>query len=340
MKKILVTGGCGYIGSHTLVDLVEKGFDVISIDNFSRSDKRMLEGVRQITGKEIRNYSVDLCDFDASEKVFSENKDITGIIHFAAYKAVGESVDEPLLYFRNNLLSLINLLELTKKFDVPYFIFSSSCSVYGNVRLLPVDEDAPIPEPVSPYARTKQMGEKIVTDFSHVSKTKFILLRYFNPVGAHPSSLIGELPIGQPSNLFPVITQTAIGKLKEVIVHGNDYHTPDGTCIRDYIHVMDIASAHSLALQALMNDKVKGNCEVFNLGTGKGYSVMEVINTFEKVSGKKLNYRIGPRRTGDVTAVYADNKKASGVLNWKNLRPLDEMILSAWNWEKKLAEEK
>lgn len=299
----------------------------------------MLEGVRQITGKEIRNYSVDLCDFEASEKVFSENKDITGIIHFAAYKAVGESVDEPLLYFRNNLLSLINLLELTKKFDVPYFIFSSSCSVYGNVRLLPVDEDAPIPEPVSPYARTKQMGEKIVTDFSHVSKTKFILLRYFNPVGAHPSSLIGELPIGQPSNLFPVITQTAIGKLKEVIVHGNDYHTPDGTCIRDYIHVMDIASAHSLALQALMNDKVKGNCEVFNLGTGKGYSVMEVINTFEKVSGKKLNYQIGPRRTGDVTAVYADNKKASGVLNWKNLRPLDEMILSAWNWEKKLAEE-
>lgn len=340
VKKILVTGGCGYIGSHTLVDLIDKGFDVVSIDNFSRSDKKMLEGVQQITGRKILNYSIDLCDIEVLRNVFSENKDITGIIHFAAYKAVGESVEQPLRYFRNNLVSLINLLELTKEFNIPYFIFSSSCSVYGNVNQLPVDETVPLTEPISPYGRTKQMGEKIIEDFSAVTPTKFILLRYFNPVGAHPSALIGELPIGQPSNLFPVITQTAIGKLKEVVVHGNDYPTPDGSCIRDYIHVMDIASAHSLALQALINNNVKKNCEIFNLGTGKGYSVLEVIKAFEKVSGEKLNYRIGPRRPGDVIAVYADNKKAAETLNWKNLRPLNEMILTAWNWEKSMARKK
>lgn len=344
MEKILVAGGCGYIGSHTIVDLVQKGFEVISIDNFSRSDKKMLEGVRKITGKEIVNYEIDLCDLTATKKVFEENNNITGIIHFAAYKAVGESVEKPLLYFRNNLISLINILECAVQFDVPNFIFSSSCSVYGDVKSLPVNEETPLPEAASPYGRTKQIGEEIIFDTANACKTRFIMLRYFNPVGAHPSAEIGELPIGKPSNLFPSVFYTALGKTNELVVHGNDYETPDGSCIRDYIHVMDIAEAHSLSLLYLMKNKISEeerknrnrNVDVMNLGTGKGYSVLEVINAFEKISGEKLNYKIGARRSGDVAAIFSDNKKAIDKLGWKNLKSLDEMILSAWRWTKKL----
>lgn len=348
MEKILVTGGCGYIGSHTIVDLVQKGFEVISIDNFSRSDKKMLEGVRKITGKEIVNYEIDLCNLTATKKIFEENKNITGIIHFAAYKAVGESVEQPLLYFRNNLISLINILECAVQFNVPNFIFSSSCSVYGDVKTLPVNEETPLPEAASPYGRTKQIGEEIISDTANACNTRFIMLRYFNPVGAHPSTEIGELPIGKPSNLFPSVFYTALGKTNELEVHGNDYETPDGSCIRDYIHVMDIAAAHSLSLLYLMKNKITDeesknrnwNVEVMNLGTGKGYSVFEVINAYERISGQKLNYRIGDRRPGDVAAIYSDNKKAIEKLGWTDLKNLDEMILSAWRWTKKISEVK
>ncbi|GDX52457.1 UDP-glucose 4-epimerase [Bacteroidota bacterium] len=348
MEKILVTGGCGYIGSHTIVDLVQKGFEVISIDNFSRSDKKMLEGVRKITGKEIQNYKIDLCDLEATKNVFEENKNITGIIHFAAYKAVGESVEQPLLYYRNNLVSLINILECAVQYNIPNFIFSSSCSVYGNIKTLPVNEETPLPEAASPYGRTKQIGEEIIFDTSKACNTRFIMLRYFNPVGAHPSAEIGELPIGKPSNLFPSVFYTSLRKMNELIVHGNDYETPDGSCIRDYIHVMDIAEAHSLSLLYLMKnknsveEKNKQNLkvEVMNLGTGQGYSVLEVIKAFEKLAGVKLNYKIGERRPGDVAAIYTDNKKAIEKLGWKNLKGLDEMILSAWRWTKKISEVK
>ena len=348
MEKILVTGGCGYIGSHTIVDLVEKGFEVISIDNFSRSDKKMLEGVRKITGKEIVNYEIDLCDLTATKKVFEQNRDIKGIIHFAAYKAVGESVEHPILYFRNNLVSLINILDCLVQFNIPNFIFSSSCSVYGDIKSLPVDENTPLPDAASPYGRTKQIGEEMIRDTAKACNSRFVMLRYFNPVGAHPSAEIGELPIGKPSNLFPSIFYTALGKENDLIVHGNDYATPDGSCIRDYIHVMDIAEAHSLALLHLMkynptaNEKRKmdWNVEVMNLGTGKGYSVLEVIHAFETVTGVKLNYKIGPRRAGDVVAIYSDNKKARAILGWENHKTLNEMILSAWRWTKKIAEPK
>jgi len=342
VKKILVTGGCGYIGSHTIVDLVLKGFDIISIDNFSRSDKKILSGIETITGKKILNYEVDLCDLNSVKKVFEENKKIEGIIHFAAYKSVGESVGHPLLYFRNNLISQINILDCAKEFAVPYFIFSSSCSVYGNVKTLPVDEDTPLPEAESPYGRTKQIGEKMIFDSAPVTDTRFIMLRYFNPVGAHPSAEIGELPIGAPQNLFPAVCNSAIGKNNQLTVHGNDYPTPDGSCIRDYIHVCDIAAAHTMALMYLMNNpsadkqKKNWNAEVMNLGTGKGYSVLEVLNTFEKITGVKLNYKIGPRRPGDVLSIYSDNKKASEKLGWNKLKGLDEMIETAWRWTKKI----
>ena len=348
MEKILVTGGCGYIGSHTIVDLVQKGFEVISIDNFSRSDKSILEGIRKITGKEIVNYESDLCDAAATKKVFEQNPVIKGIIHFAAYKSVGESVEQPILYFRNNLDSLINILECTVQFNIPNFIFSSSCSVYGDIKNLPVNEDTPLPEAVSPYGTTKQIGEQLIRETAKRCNSRFIMLRYFNPVGAHPSAEIGELPIGKPSNLFPSLLYTAIGQSNELTVHGNDYPTADGSCIRDYIHVMDIAEAHSLALLHLLKNNLSAeekknlnwNVEVLNLGSGKGYSVLEVIHAFESVTGEKLNYKIGPRRAGDVVAIYSDNKKAVEKLGWKNLKGLDEMILSAWRWTKKIAEPK
>ena len=339
MKKILVTGGCGYIGAHTIVDLIENGFDPISIDNNSRSTPALLEGIEKITGKKVKNYKVDLCSFDETHAVFQENPNIEGIIHFAAYKSVGESVHEPLLYFENNLMSLINILKCVKEFQVPYFIFSSSCTVYGNPDQIPVTEETPPKPAESPYGYTKQMGEQIVSETTKTIFAQSILLRYFNPVGAHPSTLIGEMPLGKPENLVPAITQTAIGKIPQLKVYGNDYPTRDGSCVRDYIHVSDIAHAHTLALQYLMDHKNKSRCEVFNLGTGNGVTVLEAIKAFEKVSGVKLNYVIGPRRQGDVVAVYADNKLAREELGWDIQYSLDDMMSSAWKWECKLKED-
>jgi len=336
MNKILVTGGCGYIGAHTIVDLIENGFEPVCIDNNSRSTPALLQGIKEITGVMVKNYKVDLANFDDTYAVFQENSDIKGIIHFAAYKAVGESVEKPLLYFENNLSSLINILKCTKEFKVPHFIFSSSCTVYGSPDEIPVTEKSPIKPPESPYGATKQMGEQIVKDVTATGDMQSILLRYFNPVGAHPTALIGELPLGKPENLIPATTQTAIGKLKEVVVYGDDYPTRDGSCIRDYIHVCDIAHAHTLALQYLIENKNVNPCEVYNLGSGNGVSVLEAIHAFEKVSGKKLNYRIGARRPGDIMAIYADNSLAKEKLKWDPKYSLDEMMLTAWKWELKL----
>ncbi len=339
MNKILVTGGCGYIGSHTVVDLIENGFEVISVDNNSRSTTSLLDGIRKITGQKVKNYKVDLCNFDDTHAIFQENPDITGIIHFAAFKLVGESVEQPLLYFENNLTSLINILKCVKEFEVPSFIFSSSCTVYGNPDQVPVTESTPPKPAESPYGYTKQMGEQIVNEVTKSMKGDSILLRYFNPVGAHPSAEIGEIPLGKPQNLVPAITQTAIGKLPKLIVHGNDYPTRDGSCIRDYIHVLDIAHAHTLALQYLMDKKNKMRCEVFNLGTGEGVTVLELIAAFEKASGVKLNFEIGPRRPGDVVAVYANNELAKNALGWDPKYSLEQMMSTAWKWEVKLKED-
>lgn len=339
MKKILVTGGCGYIGAHTLVDLIENGFEVISADNNSRSSESILDSVQKITGILVKNYKVDLCIYDDTVAIFQENPDINGIIHFAAYKSVGESVKNPLLYFENNLNSLINILKCADEFDIPNFVFSSSCTVYGNPDKIPVTEETGMKAAESAYGSTKQMGEEIVQSAVNCSNNNAILLRYFNPVGAHPSALIGELPKGKPENLVPAITQTAIGKLPAMQVWGDDYDTRDGSCLRDYIHVCDIAHAHTLALNYLMEDKNLGNCEVFNLGTGDGLTVLEIINEFEKISGVKLNYTIGPRRSGDVIAIYANNDKAKNLLNWHPKFKLKDMMETAWKWELKLKED-
>jgi UDP-glucose 4-epimerase len=336
MNKILVTGGCGYIGSHTIVDLIQHGFDVISADNNSRSNANILEGVERITGKKIKNYLVDLCVFDDTHAVFQENPDIIGVIHFAAFKAVGESVEHPLRYFDNNINSLINILRCCEEFSIPNFVFSSSCTVYGNPDESPVTEETPTKLAESPYGYTKQMGEQIVQQTVNSNKIQSILLRYFNPVGAHTSIEIGELPIGKPANLVPAITQTAIGKLPQMQVFGNDYPTRDGSCVRDYIHVSDIAHAHTLALNYLIAQKNTRNCEVFNLGTGNGYTVLEVINTFEKVSETKLNYQISGRRAGDIVGIFANNEKAKQQLGWVPKYNLEDMMRTAWQWELKL----
>jgi UDP-glucose 4-epimerase len=336
MKKILVTGGCGYIGSHTIVDLIENGYSVISVDNNSRSNPRILEGIEKITGKKIKNYKVDLCNFDDTFAIFQENEGISGIIHFAAFKSVNESVEQPLMYFENNLMSLINLLKCVQEFKIPYFVFSSSCTVYGSPDKIPVTELTPPKAAESPYGYTKQMGEQIINEFSKANDTKCILLRYFNPVGAHPTALIGELPIGRPANLVPAITQTAVGKIPQLIVYGNDYDTRDGSCIRDFIHVCDIAHAHTLALNFLFAKGTEKRCEVFNLGSGNGVTVLETIHAFEKVSGIKLNYVLGPRRPGDVMAIYANNDLARKLLGWIPKYSLDEMMATAWKWEQKL----
>lgn len=336
MKKILVTGGCGYIGSHTIVDLLTHGYEVISIDDNSRSSSFSMNGIEQITGKKVKNYHVDLKNFDETQAVFQENTDIVGIIHFAAYKAVGESVAEPLMYFENNLFSLINVLKCVEEFSIPNFVFSSSCTVYGNPDHIPVTEESPIKKAESPYGATKQMGEEMLQDFTKSGKCDTILLRYFNPVGAHPSAIIGELPIGKPQNLVPAITQTAIGKLPKMKVFGNDYDTRDGSCIRDFIHVCDIAHAHTLAIQYLEEQKNKSACEVFNLGTGIGVTVLEAIKTFEEVSGIALNYEIAPRRTGDVIAIYANNDAAVNGLGWNIQYGIKEMMQTAWAWELKI----
>ena len=339
MNKILVTGGCGYIGAHTILDLIENGFEPVCIDNNSRSTTALLEGIKAITGISVKNYKVDLCNFDDTYAVLQENIDIKGIIHFAAFKAVGESVELPLLYFENNLTSLINILKCAKEFNVANFIFSSSCTVYGTPDEIPVTEQTPQKPAESPYGATKQMGEEIVREITKGGHLQGILLRYFNPVGAHPSALIGELPLGKPQNLVPAITQTAIGKLPQMIVYGDDYPTRDGSCIRDYIHVCDIAHAHILALQYLIEKRNSSPCEIFNLGTGNGITVLEVIHSFEKVSGVKLNYKIGQRRPGDIIAIYANNSFAKQQLNWEPQYSLDEMMSTAWKWELKLKDD-
>jgi UDP-glucose 4-epimerase len=340
MAKILVTGGCGYIGSHTIVDLIENGYEVVCVDNNARSNPGILDGIKKITGKEVKNYKVDLCSFDETFAIFQENTDIKGIIHFAAYKAVGESVEQPLMYYENNMGSLINLLKCVQEFKTPWFVFSSSCTVYGNPDQNIVTEETPQKPAESPYGATKQMGERILTDFQkQFPASKCILLRYFNPVGAHPSIGIGELPIGKPQNLVPAITQTAIGKIPKMTVHGADYDTRDGSCVRDYIHVSDIAHAHTLAIQYLEQDKSGEGTSIFNLGTGNGVTVLEAIEAFEKVSGQKLNYEIGPRRAGDVVAIYANNDKARTELGWNPKYGLDEMMDTAWQWELKLKED-
>ena len=336
MSKILVTGGCGYIGSHTIVDLIENGYDVISVDNNSRSNDNVLKGIEQITGKKVKNYKVDLCNFDDTFAIFQENEDINGVIHFAAYKSVGESVKNPLMYFENNLTSLINLLKCVQEFQTPNFVFSSSCSVYGNPDEIPVTEKTIQKQAESPYGYTKQMGEQIVNEFAKNSGTQSILLRYFNPAGAHPSIAIGEMPVGKPDNLIPAITQTAIGRIPKMLVHGTDYPTRDGSCIRDYIHICDLANAHTLSLKYLEEGRNKNLCEVFNLGSGNGVSVLEAINAFEKISSIKLNYELGPRRPGDVVAVYANNDLAKELLGWNPKFSLDEMMATAWKWELRL----
>lgn len=336
MAKILVTGGCGYIGSHTIVDLIENNYEVVSVDNNSRSNPRILEGVERITGKKVKNYKVDLCNFDDTFAIFQENEDIAGIIHFAAFKAVGESVEKPLMYFENNLNSLINLLKCVQEFNVPFFVFSSSCTVYGNPDQVMVTEKTPPKPAESPYGYTKQMGEQIINEFAKTATTRCILLRYFNPAGAHPSVKIGEMPVGRPQNLVPAITQTAIGKLNKMTVYGDDYDTRDGSCIRDFIHVSDIAHAHTLAFEYLQKQKTGPPCEVFNLGTGNGVTVLEAIQSFEKVSGVHLNYEIGRRRPGDVVAIYANNDLAKAKLGWIPRFSLDDMMRTAWEWEQRL----
>lgn len=336
MTKILVTGGCGYIGSHTIVDLIENGYEVISVDNNTRSNPTILAGIQRITGIKVKNYKVDLCNFDDTHAIFQENPDIRGIIHFAAYKSVGESVQKPLLYFDNNLASLISLLKCTQEFATPYFVFSSSCTVYGNPEQIPVTEETAIKPAESPYGMTKQMCEDIVRQLSITTGLHSVLLRYFNPVGAHPSALIGEMPVGKPENLVPAITQTAIGKLPKMFVHGNDYPTRDGSCVRDYIHVCDIASAHTLALRRMEEQRGTSVCEVFNLGTGNGVTVLEAVRAFEKVSGVQLNYEIGPRRPGDIVAIYANNDKAKRELGWDPKYSLEDMMETAWKWELRL----
>lgn len=339
MQKILVTGGCGYIGGHTIVDLLQNGYEVISVDNLSHGSLRMLSGVEKIVGHPVKNYKVDLCNLEDTEAIFIENPDITGIIHFAAYKSVPESVEKPLMYFRNNINSLVNLLQCAEEYKVNHFVFSSSCSVYGNTDKLPVEETAPLAEPESPYARTKQMGEAICRDFAaRHPEFNVTLLRYFNPVGAHPTALIGELQ-EKPENLVPIITQTAIGKRSEMQVFGTDYPTRDGSCVRDYIHVMDIANAHTKALQYTIEGNNTQNCDIFNLGTGNGVTVLELIASFEKSSGQKLNYKLGPRRPGDVVAVYANNNKARALLDWDIKYNLDQMMDTAWRWEQTLKKE-
>jgi len=333
-KKVLVTGGTGYIGSHTAVELLNEGFEVFIIDNLANSDIKVLDGITQITGEKPVFEQIDLCNFDRVQAFFSLNPDIESIIHFAAYKAVGESVEKPVLYYHNNLVSLLNLLKCMEDFKIPSMVFSSSCTVYGQPSELPVSEDAPVREAVSPYGNTKQIGEEMIKDTLHSCKElKAISLRYFNPIGAHPSSHIGELPIGVPENLVPYITQTAAGIRDELRVFGDDYNTPDGSCIRDYLHVVDLAQAHVVALKRLLEGKNRENYEVFNLGTGKGVSVFEAIESFERVTGKELKYRVVDRREGDIEKIWADPSRANREMGWSTRYSLDDAMKSAWDWE-------
>ncbi|MCV9927072.1 UDP-glucose 4-epimerase GalE [Flavobacterium sp. LS1R49] len=334
--KILVTGGLGFIGSHTVVELQSKGYEVIIIDNLSNSSEEVLNGIEAITGIKPIFENLDLRNKLVVKEFFKKHADINGVIHFAASKAVGESVEKPLLYYENNISSLIYLLEEILQLREPNFIFSSSCTVYGEADVMPINENTAVKPALSPYGNTKQIGEEIITDVAKVSNLNAILLRYFNPIGAHPSAEIGELPLGVPQNLVPYITQTGIGLRKELSVYGNDYNTPDGTCLRDYIHVVDLAKAHVIALQRLLDKKNVDKVEVFNLGTGVASSVLEVIIAFEKCSGLKLPYKIVAKREGDVPMTYANTDKANAVLGWKTESTLDEAMASAWKWEKKI----
>lgn len=334
--KILVTGGLGFIGSHTVVELQEEGFEVVIIDNLSNSSIDVLERITKITNQKPLFEKLDLRDKNSVQAFFKKYNDIAGVIHFAASKAVGESVEQPLLYYENNINTLVYLLQELKEKDQASFIFSSSCTVYGQAKEMPITESAPIQPAMSPYGNTKQIGEEIITETTRISNVKAILLRYFNPIGAHASVEIGELPMGVPQNLVPFITQTGAGLRKELSVFGNDYPTPDGTCIRDYIHVVDLAKAHVIALKRLLENKNQETVEVFNVGTGTGSTVLEVIEAFEKVSGQKLPYKIVGRREGDVIEAYANTDKANNVLGWKAQSTLEEALESAWRWEKKL----
>jgi UDP-glucose 4-epimerase len=334
--KILVTGGLGFIGSHTVVELQNQGFDVLIVDDLSNTSLEVLDGISSITGKIPAFEKLDLREKSKVENFFNRHHDISGVIHFAASKAVGESVGNPLLYYENNLSSLIYILQELQKKEEASFIFSSSCTVYGQAEKMPITENAPIQIAMSPYGNTKQIGEEIITDTAKVTNINAILLRYFNPIGAHPSAEIGELPLGVPQNLVPFITQTGMGLRKELSVYGNDYPTPDGTAVRDYIHVVDLAKAHVIALQRLLNKKNLEKVETFNLGTGTGSSVLEVIHAFEKVSGQKLPYKLVDRREGDVTSAYANTDKANNVLGWNADSTLEEAMESAWKWEQKV----
>jgi UDP-glucose 4-epimerase len=335
--KILVTGGTGYIGSHTVVELIEEGYEVVIVDNLWNSDAEVAGRIGMITGKTPQLEVFDLCDEARLDYFFSRHGDISAIIHFAAYKAVGESVRKPLEYYRNNLLSLVNLLAAMKRYGTRGMVFSSSCTVYGQPDELPVSENSPLKPATSPYGNTKQIGERIISDAIAASESACaISLRYFNPIGAHPSAIIGELPRGVPENLVPYITQTAIGLRKELQVFGDDYDTPDGSCIRDYLHVCDLAKAHTVAVKRILEGKNKNRYEVFNLGTGEGVTVLEAIKSFERVSGQKLNYRIAPRREGDIEKIWADPSFANSELGWCAVYSLDDAMRSAWEWEKKL----
>ena len=340
-QTILVTGGTGFIGSHTTVELQQAGYDVVIVDNLSNSKADVVDGIERITGIRPAFEKVDLRDKEATEAVFKKYPAITGIIHFAASKAVGESVEKPLLYYRNNIISLVNLLELMPQYNVKGIIFSSSCTVYGQPtpENLPVTEEAPIQKALSPYGNTKQINEEIITDYIHSgAPIKSIILRYFNPIGAHPSAEIGELPNGVPMNLIPFVTQTAIGVRKQLKIFGNDYNTPDGTCIRDYIYVVDLAKAHVAAMARVLDADVTdaANPEVFNIGTGKGVSTLEVVEGFEKATGVKVNWAYAPRREGDIEKVWGNVDKANKVLGWKADSPLEDVLASAWKWQEKL----
>ena len=340
-QTILVTGGTGFIGSHTTVELQQAGYNVVIVDNLSNSKIEVLDGIEKITGVRPAFENVDLREKNAVEAVFEKYPQIEGIIHFAASKAVGESVEKPLLYYRNNIVSLINLLELMPKYNVKGIIFSSSCTVYGQPSEdnLPVTEEAPIQKALSPYGNTKQINEEIICDYIHSGALiKSIILRYFNPIGAHPSAYIGELPNGVPMNLIPFVTQTAIGVRKELKIFGNDYNTPDGTCIRDYIYVVDLAKAHVAAMARVL-DQDTDAVEVFNVGTGKGVSTLEVVEGFEKATGVKVNWSYAPRREGDIEKVWGNVDKANNVLGWKAETPLEDVLASAWRWQKKLRED-
>lgn len=338
-QRILVTGGAGYIGSHTVVELQNAGYEVIVVDDLSNSTTDSIDGIERITGVRPTFEKIDCNDEEGLNTIFQKYSPISGIIHFAASKAVGESVEKPLLYYRNNLVSLINLLDLMPKHNVKGIVFSSSCTVYGEPDHNPIDESAPIKPATSPYGNTKQINEEIIQDYIRSgANVKSIILRYFNPIGAHPTAEIGELPNGVPQNLVPFITQTGIGIRKELSVFGDDYNTPDGSCIRDFINVVDLAKAHVIAVDRMLNDKSEDKVEIFNLGTGRGLSVLELINVFEKVSGVKLNYKIVGRRAGDIEKIWAEPSEANNVLGWTAKESIEDTVASAWKWQQKLKE--